>query len=101
MSDIVLHDKFQQKQGDKHSHTRQDKKTELVVKRAPDVAIKNITYEFYSEIKNDSGAPREHADYKTQKQYLVLIGYFKIQPIHRNPQDHHQNRTGKYCRPES
>ena len=31
MSDIVPHDKFQQKQGNKHSHTWQDKKAELVV----------------------------------------------------------------------
>ncbi len=75
VSYIVLYDELEQKQRNQHSHTGKYQKAPFV-RAALEAAVERAPDDFYGTVKDDSGAPGEYADNKTQVQKFVLFRYF-------------------------
>ena len=73
MAYVILYHIAEQEQGNQHTHTRKHQKQPFIVQIGPDVAIQKVADVMDGFVKNDCGAPREHADYQTQKQKEIVL----------------------------
>ena len=73
MTDVVPDDGFQEQERNEHTDTRQDEVLPLVDARTPEITIEQVLYLMDGPVKENGGAPREHADDKTEYQNLLMV----------------------------